>query len=244
MGGITVTTPLQSLDTHLKPTILLTRPREDAEKLAATLTSYGLEASYVIAPVMEIVALDLEIEPTGYSGVVLTSRYAVPIAARTFADMTAYCVGGATSTSAEAAGLKTVSANGTADDLVALLMRENISPLAHLHGTHTAGDVAARLTDAGLLTRSFAVYDQKEVPWPRVTQAQIDAALSLIVPVYSPRSATLVGARLAKSAANMTLVAISSAAAQAWGGPQPTKTIIAERPDGDAMREAIASQFT
>ncbi|WP_417242175.1 uroporphyrinogen-III synthase [Celeribacter sp.] len=227
----------------MTPTILITRPRDDAHILADVLRSNAPKATYIIAPVMEIVPLDPVIEPDIYTGVVLTSRYAVPFAAQSFRDVTAYCVGDATAAAANAAGLDTMSARGSADDLVALLMREHIAPLAHLHGVHTVGDIAARLTQAGLPTRSFAVYAQKEVDWTPEAQAQIVAAQSLIVPVYSPRTAALAGARLAGLGANITLVAISTAALEAWTGPQPLKTVIAKRPDGDSMRLAIASQF-
>ena len=243
MGGIIVAIPLQSLDTLLKPTVLLTRPREDAEKLAQRLSSQLLVAQCIIAPVMTIVGLAPQFDGSTYKGVILTSRHAVSCATQFFPTLTAYCVGDATKLAAQAAGLNAVSAHGASDDLIEVIKRENISPLVHLHGAHTAGDVAIRLNDAGIQVRSFAVYDQEEVNWSQGTHAHILAARHLIVPLYSPRSAALVGARLAKSNANITIIAISGATAHAWTGPKPALTILAEHPNGESMQKAIASQL-
>lgn len=227
----------------MRATVLITRPTEDAARLATELRALVSEVRCLCLPVFEIIDTEFIPPNTAYDAIIVTSRHAVRAAA-VFRGVPAYCVGDATAVAAQNMGCRTISAQGTAADLVALLSQTGVKTALHLHGEHTRGDVARRLTETGVITDAVVVYRQKERRWATGERAQVEQCEALIVPLYSPRTAELVSINLTEYRGALTLVAISNATVEVWKGPKPDRVIVADRPDGDAMKKAIASLFS
>lgn len=227
----------------MSATVLITRPREDAERLADALRAAHQGVGVIIASVMEIVPRSFAPVQGQPDMILLTSRHAVE-AAISFGDLPVICVGDATAEAARERGLDAKSVAGTADDLVAAVIASSARAPLHLRGYHTRGDVTARLCAAGLEADERVVYAQEAVAWDADTQARVSLAPSLVVPLFSPRNAKLVAARLTETcAADLHLVCISKATLDAWDGPTPLSQTVAARPDFTSMITAIGSQI-
>ncbi|WP_417278579.1 uroporphyrinogen-III synthase [Celeribacter sp.] len=222
--------------------VLITRPKEDAKRLALALEALGPDVRCILAPVMEIVALPFECADRNFDHLVLTSRHAVSAAAP-FRGMPTYCVGKATREAAMAQGHDVRDVFSNADELVANLSGHGVGHVLHLRGRHTRGEIAKRLSLAGLETYSCVVYEQNPRQWSAPERQAIQAEMSLIVPLYSPRSASLTAKLLEDFRGDLTLIGLSQACLDAWDGPHPKISLCVDHPDGEAMQHAIASQL-
>ncbi|WP_229582595.1 uroporphyrinogen-III synthase [Paracoccus sp. S-4012] len=208
------------------PVLLLTRPEPASRRFAEEVADLGLRT--VIAPLMRIepVAHDAQ-RAQAAPVVVLTSVAAVP-AAGTGAGRRAICVGDATAAAAREAGFVVeTGATGEASGLLPLIAACDTVPL-HLRGRH----VAAELPGPSLI-----VYDQVALPLPEAGRAVLDGEGPVLLPLFSPRSAALAAEAAAGARAQLVPLAISAAAARAWGGAMP----VAARPDGASMRALVAA---
>jgi uroporphyrinogen-III synthase len=167
----------------------------------------------VISPLLGIVPTGAEVSLSGYAGVLFTSGNAVALAGQC-APIPAYCVGAQTRALAEAAGWQVARHEVTAEALFAALINEKpATPLLHLAGQHRRGDLASRLTAAGLKTDECVIYDQEPVPFNSDAVAALTGSDPVIAPLFSPRTAE-VFARCHTGQAPLHLVAISDAALQ------------------------------
>ncbi len=223
---------------HSRPVVLLTRPRIASERFALELQ--GIDV--VIAPLMDIVGTDAAIDLRGIAGVILTSEAAVAFLPPS--ALPAYCVGPRTAEAAEEAGLLVRMVEKHADALVAaLLATKPRSPLLHLHGQHQRGDIAERLTKGGLPTQSLVVYDQREVP-PGIAFRAAIAREGLMVPLFSPRSATLFAEAAQGLNPTARLLAMSAAVADALPPHLRPRTEIIPAPTGAEMLRALHATAT
>ncbi len=221
-------------------TVLITRPAPDAEQLAEEISSLVPEASVICAPVMGIDPVAWTAGDATFSHLILTSRHAIA-AAKPYFGTPVFCVGTATAERAQAEGHSVSEVFDTADDLVAAVSKRAIGHALHLHGRHTRGNIADRLGAAGIPVTSVTVYEQRERDWSAEEAQAIFETTEMILPVYSPRSAQILGQRLEGYTGTITLVAISEACVKAWTGPVPVQVVISERPNGAAMKRALAS---
>jgi uroporphyrinogen-III synthase len=228
------------------PLILLTRPAAQAERFADQCRAeFGTKAEILIAPMQEIVLLDLLAIPPEAS-LIFTSENGV----RAFAaggggaGHIAYCVGDRTARVAAEAGLRALSAGGAAGDLLELIRRNAPDgPLIHLHGTHVRGGIIDRLAAEGFSIVGHAVYDQRNLPLSAGALAALTGPRRVIVPLFSPRSAALFAADLPADA-NPDLVCISDATRAALPEPLRRTSTIADAPTGAAMLKALARQLS
>jgi uroporphyrinogen-III synthase len=157
--------------------------------------------------------------PGPFAGVIFTSAAAVEAALRLGADLPkdAWCVGRKTADRAAAAGFNARSADGDAAALVAAILADPPQGrLLHLRGEDVRGEVAERLTSAGTETFSLTVYRQIARPLPPEGVALLGTLGPVILPVFSPRSATLFRAAMpGGSRATLVLVAMSDTVADA-----------------------------
>lgn len=179
------------------PRILITRPRIDAEPLAAVLAAHGIDS--LIEPLMraEVIA-DTRLDLGGVQAVVATSANGV----RAFAtreprrDLPLYAVGEATAAAARAAGFDDVAAAAGDVDALAAMIIDRLDPargaLLHAAGTVSAGDLAGALTRAGFACRRVVLYRMEPAATLSATarQALGDGAIAGIA-LYSPRTATI-----------------------------------------------------
>ncbi|MCW1918968.1 uroporphyrinogen-III synthase [Rhodobacter sp. KR11] len=222
-----------------RPLILLTRPEAQSQRFARDL---GLPC--LISPLIAPRFLHPEIP--AHRALILTSETGA-LAARGLPPCRAYCVGDQTAATARALGFDAVSAQGDAKALIALILTDPVAPLLHLRGCEARGDIAARLTAAGLPTAEALAYAQEERPLTAEAIAALRGTAPVLVPLFSPRSATLLAAELARigATAPLRVVAMSQAVAEAARAldsraldPEPR---IAARPDALSMREATRS---
>lgn len=221
------------MQVHQTPTLLLTRPRAASERFAEGLGNIDV----IIAPLMEILGTGEPVSLTGAQGVILTSEAAVPFLPAT--SLPVYCVGQRTAATAQEADFAAETLGQDALELVnALTHRQPKAPLVHIHGTHTRGDIATRLNALGLPTTGIAVYDQKEVaPGPNFHAAL--ARPGLVVPLFSPRSATLFAHAARGLRSDTTIIALSTAVAEALPENLRDRTLVVNTPNGAEMRRTL-----
>ncbi len=214
--------------------LLLTRPRAASDRVAARFK--GDAARVVVSPLLRI---ELRGVPEVTGGVLLTSRHAVAAwqAADGPAGLPAWVVGPATAEAARAAGFDVRDVAPTAVALAEMVPLD-APPLVHLRGEVQRGDLAAALRERGITANDCVVYDQ-------VAHHLTDEALALlrsgsvVVPLYSPRSATIFGDECPQAIlGNVRAVCLSDAVAEAC---PVTPVLIANRPDGAAMDQVIRS---
>ncbi len=219
------------------PTLLLTRPEDAATRFAAMMRARLGEINVITAPLfgIEIVAAPPVVLPD--EGYVLTSENAVAAIVRHGLPLRrAYAVGDRTAAAARAAGLTVVSAQGDATALIdTVLAQSEVGPLLHLHGEHTRGDVAARLTAAGVPTRDGIAYLQPALTLP---DAVHQIAQPVVAPVFSPRTGAIL-AQQWQGRAPLFLVAMSPAVAASLASLPHVSMMIADHPDARAMADAV-----
>ncbi|MSO89140.1 MAG: uroporphyrinogen-III synthase [Rhodospirillaceae bacterium] len=222
--------------------VLITRPREDAQSLAAVLGERGIEA--LVEPLLEIrllsnavVALD------GVQAVLLTSANG----ARAFGglcdrrDVPIFAVGEATARAARALGFSSVhSAGGDVGDL-ARLAAARLDPragaLLHVAGTEIAGDLSGILGGQGFSVRRAMLYEACPVSAlskpaiAAIADGSLDAAL-----FFSPRTASAFvnlarGADVAEKCATIDAICLSASVSKALEGLTWRSRRVADRPD-------------
>jgi len=234
--------PAQSL----APTVLLTRPAAQSDSFAQSLQARVVGLRVVVSPLMATVfhAVTLPKEPL--QGVILTSQTGAEAAGRLRTQLPdlAYCVGDRTAQVAREAGFRVQSAQGDAEALLALILREKPQNLIHLRGREARGDLAQRLSAAGVLTQDRVVYAQEAQLLSDEAVALLSGKAPVLVPLFSPRSAEILGAAWQGLAthAPLVVVAISQAVAEA-AAFCPTKPVIATHPDAPSMRDAVLAQL-
>lgn len=231
--------------------VLITRPRGDAEALAAQIHALG--HTTLIEPLIDIVfadgpALDL----TGAQALLFTSANGARAAARRTTDRTIriLAVGRATGAEARALGFTRVSeSTGEGVETFAHTVREQLNPtqgaLLHITGTATAGDLKGALEPAGFAVRTEQLYDARpadalSAPFTtELTAGRIDA-----VTFFSPRTAerfvTLIrAAGLAPPCENVTALALSDAVANALAPLRFRKILAAAHPNAAALLDLL-----
>lgn len=231
--------------------VLLTRPREDAERLAALLAERGIDS--LIEPLIDIVPRseacpDLD----GVQALLVTSANGV----RAFAGLTAerrlplFAVGDATARAAREAGFERVaSAGGDVDDLARLVI-ERLDPkdgaLCHVAGSAVAGDLGGRLEAAGFATRRAVLYEARprRALSPEAAAALTGGALEAVL-FFSPRTAasfvTLAqGAGLREACKGLAAFCLSPAVAAAIEDLPWRAVRVAARPTQAALIQLLA----
>jgi uroporphyrinogen-III synthase len=145
--------------------LLVTRPREDAERTAAALRARGHTVK--LAPLLHIEPIAAEFGPGPFAAVLTTSANAArAIAAHGRIEelrrLPLYTVGRRSAEAAKAAGFTSVhSADGDAHNLIDVVVRElagAAAPLLYLAGGERSVDLEAELARHGLKACTAIVY--------------------------------------------------------------------------------------
>lgn len=214
---------------RMQSTLIITRPAPDGARFAAAFT--GVQV--LLSPLQRIDPVDVNCSALG---AIFTSTNGVAQAERLgMTSGPAWCVGDRTAQAAQAAGFDVVSAGGDVEDLLKLILSANPEiPLAHIRGRDARGDLAPRLRVAGIDCADCIAYIQTPVPMTTEALDAINGAEPVIIPLFSPRAATLLLGQVTMQD-NVTLIAISKTVAVALGDH---RIILADRPDGPAMLKA------
>ncbi|MFT6676862.1 MAG: uroporphyrinogen-III synthase [Sulfitobacter sp.] len=228
-----------------KPSLLLTRPRHSAERVLARLNPAALAGwDVVISPLLAIIPLEFSADQTPVTAAVFSSANALAFVPDG-GGRPAYCVGEQTSAAAQARGWRVKITAQTADDLADGLiaqMQDDQGPLTHFAGRHRRGDIAQRLTAAGLPTQVIEVYDQQLHHLSTAAQARVQGRARVLVPLFSPRTAGHFAAELINPQ-NVLVLAMSSAVADALGEVPDIMVQIAPAPTGKEMLNALEKQL-
>ena len=157
---------------------------------------------------------------------------------------TCYTVGTATADAARAAGFHPISADGDADALVTMIKAaQPTGPLLHVRGAHSRGNVAERLSSAGIETDSAILYDQILQPLSAAALQALSQDRPVVVPLFSPRSAAAFASH-GPFAAPLYLAAMSPAVAEPLAQLEPAALLVAAQPNGTALRKRVAELWS
>lgn len=202
----------------------------------------GAGPQIIHSPLLKIEILPIEQDVSKYQALVFTSENGVRayVESQGHVGLPTFCVGERTAKAATDAGLKAFSANGTADQLVALVQGAALDgPLLHIRGEHTRGNIAQRI-DAQV--DEAVAYLQAPVNLTDEAQIVLQGDRVVILPLFSPRTAQLFFKLVTNSNAQLHVVAISEAVKEAILGSNTPKNMIitvADTPDAVAMLRAI-----
>lgn len=220
--------------------VILTRPAAQGDRFAADLRArFGDAVEVILSPLIAPVFPAVTLPNGDFGAVILTSETGAHAAARLpGVPRLAWCVGDRTAEAARALGFEAQSAAGDADALVAAVLASGAgSPLIHLRGRDSRGEVAARLTAAGLPTAEAIVYVQEAQPLTAAARAVLHGKDPVIVPLFSPRTAQLFAAT--QPTAPSYVAALSPAVAAGLGELPRQKVIVADRPEAAALLQAL-----
>lgn len=230
--------------TRPKPVVLMTRPRPSAERFVALLSDRCREKTDIIfSPLIEISPLPVSAENDRAAAVIFTSANAVAAVANVVpgAGRPAYCVGRTTTQAASRAGWDARFAGQNAGELIEKLTRDGaVTPLVHLRGRHTRGEIAGKLTKAGIPVQDRVVYDQVLLPLSQDAIAAVGRAETVVAPIFSPRTARHFAGQI-QNAGKCHVIALSPAVAD------PLKTCgfaeirVAGQPNAASLAETFQS---
>jgi uroporphyrinogen-III synthase len=229
---------------------LVTRPREEAESLAAALAARGVDA--VLEPMMEVhYRAKPEPDLAGVQALLCTSANGVRALARITGkrDLLLLAVGDATASCARAEGFTNVaSAGGSIADLVrmaAMQLRPQDGLLLHVAGEIVAGDLAGALRARGFTIERSVLYDTR--PVAALSQSAIRALCSGMIDFalfFSPRTAEIF-VRLATAAGvagccrTITALSISTAVDAALSALSWHDRQVAVKPSQPALLDRL-----
>ena len=231
-------------------TILITRPREDADTLAQKLSDHGIES--VIEPLLTI---HFEgggpVDLAGAQALVVTSANGL----RAFVhrnperDIDVIAVGDATARAARQAGFRRVqSAAGDVTALAELAMHTRdpgAGALVHVAGSRIAGDMKGLLEREGFTYRREVLYHaEKATALAPETVTAIEAGTITGVALYSPRTAGAFcaladAAGLGRGIGAVTAYCLSGQVAERVRALNWRAVRIAPRPEEDALVRQI-----
>lgn len=228
--------------TEPEPTLLLTRPESQSKAfLISCEKAAGRRLPAIISPVLSIRHTGELPDLDNYATIIFTSGNGVKSALKTvsLSGRRVATVGQRTAELAQSAG---ANATSLGDDVEAFLCAVDklAGPVLLCRGTHTRGNLAERLRQAGLSVDEAVIYDQEALPLSVAARSLLAGDMPVIAPVFSPRTASLL-AGYGVIRAPITVIAMSRNVADAWKGPG--KIVVADTPTSEAMCELTISYF-
>lgn len=225
------------------PLLLLTRPQASSDAFWQDLPHEIRDAvDILINPLMSIEVSGPLPDLTGVAGLIFTSANALDAYAKlggTALNIPVIAVGTSTGRAAQVLGFETDIAGGTAEQVIEHVLRQGYrGPLLHLRGENAIGEIAARLSAAGVETSEAVLYRQRLGSFSEATREALSQDRPIIAPVFSPRTARQLG-RESMGFEQIRFGAISQAVADALPVGWPHRTRVAQRPDRSGMVELV-----
>lgn len=226
--------------------LVLTRPRDDSERFAATLRARGHEV--LVAPLMRVEPVNADLL-TAWGAIVITSANAAAAIATHSAraqliKLPVYAVGKRSADAARQAGFSDItSAGGDLRDLLRVIAAhrpDTKAPLLYLAGEDRAGDLIGDLAVHGIAAELAVVYRAVTAPFPGELIAALRAGEVDGVLHFSKRSADnyVDGAKKAgivPQALSVRHFCLSAVIAEPLVAAGAAKVTVAERPDEAAL---------
>jgi len=219
--------------------LLITRPEPAATGMAEELRAAFPGAEVVVSPLMRITYGGTLPALAARETLIFTSRHGVAGFCRLSPrrDLPACVVGAATAEDARAAGFDVIAEAGDAAALLARIASDAVAgPFLHMRGAHVAADIAGALRQAGHSARDVVVYDQKPLPLTDDARAMLDGDAPVVLPLMSPRSATLFFEAAGTPRAPLLIAAISRNVAGRVPAGAAIRVSAARTPDAGALR--------
>lgn len=230
--------------------LLITRPKDDADALAAALGRRGIDT--VIEPLIEIVDADAPAPDLAQvQALLVTSANGARAFARRHAGraMKVLAVGDASAAAARDLGFASVeSAEGDVQALAALV-RARLDPadgaLLHVAAGDVAGDLAGELGRAGFDYRRAVLYRARAAErFSEGTRRALETDALDGVVLFSPRTAKLFvelarAAGVAERCRGLVAYCLSRAVADAAKALPWRDVVVARRPNQDSLVDAI-----
>ncbi|MFN4153858.1 MAG: uroporphyrinogen-III synthase [Paracoccaceae bacterium] len=220
--------------------VLITRPEPQASRFALALRDrYGDRVAPILTPLLAPTLFQPALPEGPFASVVLTSETGARAAAALASALPrrAYCVGDQTAQIATGLGFQADSAMGDAESLFQLLAkRTGHAPFLHLRGREARGDLAARLTAAGVPAQEVIVYAQEARPLSPEALHLLAGEGLVIAPLFSPRSAEVFRRALreipqaADLPGRLQIAALSPAVAAVFADHPPRSMAVATAP--------------
>jgi len=224
--------------------IVLTRPRHQSERFANLCREQLGEAIKItISPLLEIKDLAPEIDAARYQGFLFTSENAASAAARLWPELRprAFTVGERTARAARKLGYDAAPCGGTVEAMIRHLSDlAPPTPLLHLRGRHSRGELAQNLGRAGLRTDQAVIYEQNAKQLSGMVKNLLCGDMPVLVPLFSPRTATIFFDECADITPNIEVIAMSEAVAERCVIAEK-RIHIAPRPQAGAMIDCIGT---
>tara|TARA_R110002124_G_scaffold48446_2_gene143131 strand:- start:1109 stop:1813 length:705 start_codon:yes stop_codon:yes gene_type:complete len=222
-----------------EPILLLTRPREFADRFVESLDEHVLKSTQiVISSLLEIVGTGVDPDLEIYDGVIFTSGQGVKFA-RVGAGKQACCVGETTTQSALAAGWNVIKMASTVDELFEQMVKDKLQGrFVHLAGRHQRGNIAGRLEKTGVSVDLVTLYEQHLLPLSDEAYSALSLGRPVIAPLFSPRTASHFATQVIDTS-HIHIVAMSDAVAKAFGNKTVAGMLIADAPTGQEMRRCV-----
>ena len=230
-----------------RPLLLLTRPEPASRAFWEALPDAARRSvDLLVNPLISIHVSGPLPDMTGVKRLIFTSANGLD-AFRTLggapSGIPAIAVGETTAARATAQGFDVDVAGGSAEQLIEFVQSNGYAgPLLHVRGTISIGDVAQRLTVAGVPTTEAVLYEQRLEPLKGETQEALSQARPVIAPVFSPRTARQLRDESEGTGA-MSFAAISEAVAHCLPSDAALRTRIAKAPNRERMVELVADMI-
>ncbi|MEM1363654.1 MAG: uroporphyrinogen-III synthase [Pseudomonadota bacterium] len=228
------------------PRLLLTRPEPRSREFLELIDArFGQDFDAVISPVLRVVPLPFKEDPKMFDGLVFTSQSGVEAFANAgsieaHSPITAWCVGDRTAAAALRAGLKAHSAAGALQDLARLLTTEAPGArLLQLSGRQVAGDLSALIGPGGPDISRAVIYEQYTQPLNAAAKLLLQGQSPVLLPVFSPRSASFLSQQLQEAHAPLAIAAMSPAVAKNLAVQDRHRVEVATQPDALAMLQTL-----
>lgn len=221
----------------MKSVLIITRPAPDGARFAGFVRD-AVNVEILLSPLLEIVPLAANCDA---DEVVFTSTNGVAQAERLGLKRgRAWCVGDRTAQLARQAGFDAISAQGTVEDVLAMILAEAPrGKLAHIRGKEVRGDLGPRLRAAGIDCVDAIAYEQRPLLLRSEAKLLIEGARPVIMPLFSPRSAVLLMEQVVLGP-NVAVLAMSAAVAKML--PE-NRAVVIDAPTGAAMLAAVTARI-
>ena len=232
--------------------ILLTRPQAQGLAFARQVTDrFGDRLRIILSPLMAPRFLQPTLPEGPVSALIITSQTGVQALARLGAltktlPRHVFCVGTQTAQSLRDLGFQPVGVAPDAARLIDVIKHQKpVGRLLCLQGRDVRGNIAESLISAGIDTVSAIIYAQEAQALSREATAILQTASPVIAPLFSPRSARIFSAELARLHSVSPLFAAVISGETAIALSAPTQQIrVAVTPDAASMLDQIALLMT
>jgi uroporphyrinogen-III synthase len=231
--------------------LLLTRPRAQGADFAERLTArFGDQLAIVTTPLLapRFFAPALPVGP--FSALILTSQTGVEgylrLGAASDLPKEVFCVGERTASAARGAELIPLC---VAEDAASLIAQIKLRPprgrLLHLRGREARGNIGELLQSAGIDTVDAVMYAQERLALTGAAATLLRGQAPVIVPLFSPRTAMIFVAEMARvKGISPLFVAAMSGEVALEARRFDAQVKIAQRPDAAAMVDVVAVFLT